>query len=279
MIRNQQPARLRALAMELKAARALSGKTTRQAAKAMGLSIASLNRSETAKRISPIRDIAGLLALYGVIGADRDRILDLAENLDAREWLETGDHARLMAPFVGFEAQAQSIAEFAPAYIPGLLQTPAYVRAIMALATTDDQGREERIATRLERQKILAKRVSPTYVAIIDEAVLRRSFGGPEVMVQQLHWLIGRAALPHITIQVIPFKHGGYKNPGAYVLYGFRSDLPIVYIENHGASGFLHTSVDIDKFQGATAALARHALGAADSVNFLKRMVADYERS
>lgn len=247
----------------------------------MGLSVASLNRSETAKRISPIRDIAGLLALYGVIGADRDRILDLAENLDAREWLETGDRLpRLIAPLVGFEAQAQSLAEFAPAYIPGLLQTPAYVRAIMALATTtDDQGREERIAARLERQKILTKRVSPTYLAIIDEAVLRRSFGGPEVMVQQLHWLIGRAALPHITIQVIPFKHGGYKNPGPYVLFGFRSEPPIVYVENHGVSGFLHTSVNIDKFQGVTATLARHALGAADTVNFLTRMVADYERS
>lgn len=280
MISNRLPARMRALAMELKVLRAQAGLNTQKAAQRIGTSTATLNRTEKAKRISHITDVAALLAVYGVTGPERRRLLDLAENLSAREWLETGDRLpRLLPALAGFEAAATTIVNFGPSFVPGLLQAPGYARALMALADTDEQGREERVAARLDRQKVLTKVISPNYVAILDEAALRRPVGGSEVMAQQIHWLIGRARQPHMTILVIPFKHGGYRNPGMFSLFEFRSDPAIVYVENDGASGFLDAPDDIDKFQRRTATLVQHALGSADTVNFLTRMAADYERS
>ncbi|MGH3859670.1 helix-turn-helix domain-containing protein [Actinokineospora sp.] len=280
MISNRLPARMRALAMELKVLRAQAGMNTQKAAARIGTSTATLNRTEKAKRISHITDIAALLAVYGVTGPERVRLLDMAENLNAREWLETGDRLPLLLPaLAGFESAANVIVHFAHSFVPGLLQTPAYARAVMALADTDDQGREERVAARLERQKVLNKVMSPRYVAILDEAIFRRPLGGAEVMAQQIHWLIGRAQQPHITILVIPFKHGGYLNPGTFSLLEFRSDPAIVYVENEGASGFLDAPDQISKFQGRTATLVKHALGSADTVNLLTRLAGDYERS
>lgn len=272
---------MRALAMELKVLRARTGLNTRDATAQIGTSTATLNRTEKAKRISHITDIAALLAIYGVTGPERARLLEMAENLDAREWLESGDRLLpwLRPALAGFESVATTITAFAPTYVPGLLQTPAYLRALMAFADTDDHGRAERVAARLERQKVLTKLVSPKYVAILDEAVLQRPIGGPEVMAQQIHWLIGRAALPHVKILVIPFKHGGYANPGTFSKLEFRSEPPIIYVENDGASGFLDSPDQVGLFQRHTASLEKKALPPTDTVNFLKCMAADYERS
>lgn len=280
MISNRQPARMRALGMELAAARARMGLNTRDAAQGIGSSPATVNRSEKAKRISPITDVAGLLALYGVAGPDRTRILDLAQNLDGPEWMETRQgFPRLISALVDFEARARSLVHFAPAIVPGLLQTPAYARALHTAAAITGAEQEALVAARLERQKVLSTPVNPTYTAILDEAALRRPYGGGEVMAQQIHWLIGRAQLPHIHIHVIPFRHGGYENPGPFLLLRFADESPMVYVEHLGVSGFIDAPADTQRFQDLTATLGRFALGPADTVNFLTRMAADYERS
>ena len=136
---------------------------------------------------------------------------------------------------------------------------------------------ESLIASRLDRQTVLDRLVSPDYVAILDEAVLRRGFGGDDVMAGQIRWLIERANMPHIGIHVIPFRHGGYHNPGYFSLFEFRDETPIVYIEQDGARGFLDPK-DTPRFQDRAARLMKTALGSADSVNFLARIAADYER-
>ncbi|SDH86859.1 Helix-turn-helix domain-containing protein [Actinokineospora alba] len=280
MITNRQPARMRALGMELAAARARMGLNTRDAAQGIGSSPATVNRSEKAKRVSPITDVAGLLALYGVTGSDRGRILELAQNLDALEWFETGDRLPWLLPFLAaFEAEARSLMEFAPAVVPGLLQTPAYVRAQHVAVGVTGADLDGMVEARLNRQKVLAKLVSPQYTAVIDEAVLRRPCGGSEVMVQQINWLIGRAKIPHINIHVIPNRHGAYPNPGMYIMMGFADAPPIAYVEHFGVAGFIDAPAGVSRFQDRTDTLMKFALGSADTVNFLTRMAADYERS
>ncbi|MBC6446951.1 helix-turn-helix domain-containing protein [Actinokineospora xionganensis] len=280
MISNRLPARMRALAMELKVLRAQSGLNTQKAAARIGTSTATLNRTEKAKRISHITDVAALLAVYGVTGPKRTWLLELAENLNAREWLETGDRLpHLLPALAGFEAEADVLVNFAHSIVPGLLQTPAYARALHASEDITGTDQEAMVAARLERQKVLMSPNGPKYVAILDEAVLRRPYGGSEVMAQQIHWLIGRARMPNLNILVIPFRHGGYPNPGMFSLFEFRSTPPIVYVETEAVSGFLDAPEEIKKFQGRAAKLVKVALGSADTVNFLTRMAADYERS
>ncbi|CRK61005.1 hypothetical protein [Alloactinosynnema sp. L-07] len=280
MISNESPARVRALAMELKAAREGANLRTRDAARMIGTSAPTLSRTETAKRFALATDVSALLAIYGVTGADRTRIMELAENLDAPHWLESGDHRpRLLPALKHFERRAIKITQFSPALVPGLLQTPAYIRALMRFANSDEQVREEWIAARLDRQAILNARLSPRYVAYLDEGMLRRPCGGSEVMTHQLQWLMGRDEQPHITVRIIPFKHGFYDSHGAFTLFEFRDDDPIVYIESADAAGFLHASESIARFRGFAGKLDRVALGSSDSVDFLARMVVDYGRS
>ncbi|WP_436496233.1 helix-turn-helix domain-containing protein [Actinokineospora sp. HUAS TT18] len=280
MIGHRKPARMRALGMELAAFRMHTGKTTIQAARGIGKSAATLNRTEKANRVSPITDVAGLLALYGITGAARERILDLARDLEARAWLETGDRLPLLLPaLAAFESQSRTLIDFAPHNLPGLLQTPAYARAIHAACGITGKTQDAMVEARLDRQKVLAKLAAPTYTAIIDEAAFRRGHGGSEVMVQQIHWLIGKAEQPGINIHVIPFRLGGYRNPGQFSTMEFRESPLIVYVEHEGASGFLDASEDTHLFRDLTANLVRFALGSTETVNFLHRMAADYERS
>ncbi|WP_436493254.1 helix-turn-helix domain-containing protein [Actinokineospora sp. HUAS TT18] len=279
MISNEQPAKVRALAMELKAARERAGLRTRDAAVKIGTSAPTLNRSEKAKRFSPIEDVSALLAIYGVTGFERMRLMELAQDLDKPHWVESEGKSHRITPSLRlFEAQATKITQFANALIPGLLQTPAYIRALMTATPFSDEGRERLVAARLERQAIFTKIVSPNYEVFLDERVLRRQVGGADVMVQQIQWLLARMEQAHISIRVIPFKHGYYLDPGAYMLMEFREDFPIVYFESAAVSGFLHKADSIHRYRGFTSTMNLMALGSADSVKFLTSMVADYER-
>ncbi|WP_157368294.1 helix-turn-helix transcriptional regulator [Alloactinosynnema sp. L-07] len=279
MISNRLPARMRALGMELAAARERTGKTTKEAAFGIGLSAPTLNRSENAKRLSPITDIAGLLALYEVTGDERKRIMELADRLDAPEWLEAGDRLpRLLRPFATFEARATSLMDVSFDYVPGLLQIEEYARAVHSTQGVTGADQDARVKARLERQKVLVARTAPRYTAVIEEAALRRTQGGSESMVRQVKWLIDRAWQPNIDIHVIPFRRWGYPNPGSFITMGFRQDPPIVFFENLAVAGFLDAPDHTQLFHNAAAKLMRFALDSADTVKFLTMLAADYER-
>jgi transcriptional regulator with XRE-family HTH domain len=274
------PARMRALASELTRLREQAGLTTRQAAIKLGTSIATLNRTENAKRIPALADVATMLAIYGVTGAERSRILTMVEEMSSSGWMETSPRfTHLLAALIDFESEATSIVNFGPSIVPGLLQTPGYARALTETGRLDKPKRDALISARMDRQKVLVKRVAPQYAAFLDEASLRRPYGGQEVMASQIRWLMDRAKLPNVEIRVIPFRHGGYRNPGYFSMLEFARAPKIVYVEHEGASGFLHQQDDISLFEHTTSGLMKVALGSTDTVNFLTKMLADYERS
>ncbi|MBC6449539.1 helix-turn-helix domain-containing protein [Actinokineospora xionganensis] len=274
------PARLRALASELTRLREQADLTTRQVAARMGASIATINRTENAKRTPSVADVATMLAIYGVTGAERTRILTMVEEVNASGWMEVSPRfTHLLKALIDFESEAISIVNFGPSIVPGLLQTPGYARAITATGRLDEPQRESLISARMDRQTVLIKLVAPKYTAFLDEAVLRRPYGGREVMASQIRWLMDRAKLPNVEIRVIPFRHGGYRNPGHFSMFGFDRVSSIVHVDSDGAMGFLDQEDDIDLFEHITSGLMKVALGSADSVNFLARILADYERS
>ncbi|MGH2667549.1 helix-turn-helix domain-containing protein [Actinokineospora sp.] len=272
------PARMRALGNELTTMRERAGLTTRQAAARLGVSIATLNRTENARRVATVAEVSAMLAIYGVIGPDRKRTMGLVEDLDAPHWLAVRFPVDRPALPI-FEDAALSIVNFAPSYVPGLLQTRGYARRVLSFGDASEDEVTVRLDQRIKRQSVLTKLAAPAYTAIIDEAVLRRSCGSPELMVEQLRWLMDMAKLPNISIHVIPFRHGLYRNPGYFSKLEFAKEPPIVYVEHEGASGFLHEQEDTDEFHGLTDMLAKLALSSADSVNFLTMTAADYERS
>ncbi|SDH89465.1 Helix-turn-helix domain-containing protein [Actinokineospora alba] len=271
------PARARALAAELKVLRERSGLTTRAAAKRLGTSIASLNRSETGRRMASVADVSALLAIYGVTGPERKRIMAMAEEAATSGWWGQS-RAALLDAFIHFEAQAESIITFSSTLVPGLVQTSDYARTVMRVGLLDEADAERRVRRRMERQKILFRPVRPTLRVFLDEAVLRRPFGGSQAMAAQIRWLIDLAKEPNCAIRVIPFRHGGYDLSACFTILEFRQLPRLVYLENKGASGFEDQPEDTEDYVEMVDQLRRIALDSPDSVDFMERIAADHDR-
>lgn len=272
--------RARALANELRNLRRLATLNTREAAERIGISSASLNRCELGTRMPPPEEVSALLVVYGVTGLARERVLELARAANPTGWWEIGNNAlpKQLPTLITFESQAARITHFQPLYVPGLLQTHSYMRAVMEACGVPDSDAEARVAARAGRQTVLTRKHRPRYVAIMDEAALRRPFGGRVVMLEQIRRILEVAAMPNVTVQVIPFERGGYPLFGSYVLLQFPKARDIVYLEHKQASGFLDEPEDTGPFQPLTDTLKAVALGPAETSDFLDAVVADYDK-
>jgi transcriptional regulator with XRE-family HTH domain len=271
--------RARALGAELKALRRKSGMNTTDAAKRISISAASLNRTELATRMPTAEEVSGLLVAYGVEGLERERVLQMARDAHPSGWWEMGGGAlpKQLPTLITFESQAIRIVHFQPLYVPGLLQTHAYMRAVMDEFGVPIADAEARVAARAGRQTVLTRRQPPRYQAIIDEAALLRTYGGRKVMADQIRRIIELAELPNITIQVIPFARGGYALYGPYVLLQFSKARDIVHLEHKQAAGFLDEPEHTAPFQSLTDTLKAAALGPAETCEFLAGIAADYD--
>jgi transcriptional regulator with XRE-family HTH domain len=271
--------RARALAAELKDLRRQAKLNTRDAAERIGISSASLNRTELATRMPTPEEVSALLVVYGVTGVARERVLEMARAASPSGWWETGGSAlpKQLPTLITFESQANRITHFQPLYVPGLLQTHSYMRAVMEAFSVPEIDAEARVAARAGRQTVLSRKNPPRYQAIIDEAALRRPFGGRKVMAAQINRIIELAALPNVTVQMLPFERGGYPLYGPYVQLQFTKARDIVHLEHKQASGFLDQPEDTLPYQALTDTLKAVALGPADTCDFLAAIAADYD--
>src|SRR5690606_15524211 len=152
--------------------------------------------------------------------------------------------------YVGLEEAASRIRTYEVQFVPGLLQTKEYARAvIMAGARPEEIAR--RVQMRLERQLILERENPPMLWAVIDEAALRRPIGGADVMRGQLRHLIEMMERPNITIQIVPFSSGGHAaEGGAFSILRFADpELPdIVYVEQLASALYLDKPEELDRY-------------------------------
>jgi hypothetical protein len=210
------------------------------------------------------RDVSDLLKLYGLDdGEERDRLLALARDANNPGWWHRfGDVLpSWFHSYLGLEAAAQLIRTYELQFIPGLLQTPEYVRAVVQLGRglIPPEEVERRVALRVGRQEVLHRAVNPVRLwAVVDESVLRRPIGGVKAMRVQLESLIEATHLPNVTLQVMPFSSGGHAaTGGAYSILRFpEQDLPdIVYIEHLTSALYLDKLEDLDQYTATMEAL------------------------
>lgn len=118
-------------------------------------------------------------------------------------------------------------------YVPGLLQTEEYARAVLrtrVMAT--DEEISDLVAARMERQEILVRDKPAMLWVIVDESVLRRPVGGRRVMREQLTRLAGMSQLPNVVLQVVPISVGAYEGlRGPFVIADFNGQPGAVYLE------------------------------------------------
>lgn len=244
------------LGAQLRRLREASGVTREGAGWEIRASESKISRMELGRVGFKERDVADLLTLYGVTEPDeREALLKLARDANSPGWWHRyGDVLpSWFQSYLGLEAAAALIRSYEVQFVPGLLQTPEYARAVVLLG----HGRaapaeiERRVALRMQRQRLLRREDPPLLWAVVDEAALRRPIGGPQVMRGQVAALIEATRSPHIRLQVIPFAAGGHAAAGgAFTILRFGDqDLPdIVYIEQLTSALYLDKRDDLDYY-------------------------------
>lgn len=234
----------RRLGMKLRDLREQAGKNQGEAGQVIEMTPQGLSRIELGRGGIKQRDLKALLDFYGVKPDDPERadLEEMARNGRKRGWwsvynsvIDSG-----YATFVGFEDAATEVSEYAALVMPGLLQTESYARAVITAARPDlpVDTIERRVKLRMERQDRLTDGLR--FWAVLDEAVIRRVAGGPDVMREELQHLVELSRLQTVTIQVVPYGAGAY--PGmvsAFTLLSFDGDPDVVYIEGHSGDQFL----------------------------------------
>jgi transcriptional regulator with XRE-family HTH domain len=268
----------RHLAARLRRLREQNGRTLTEVAANFGWSDAKLSRIETG--ITGVRegDLAKLLTLYRVPEAQRRQYTTLATQARQRaRWDKTfGDSlSDAYASFIAYEAEATSILGFEPQVFPGILQTAEYASAVMRrsvlLEGPDAVG--QGVSARLARQAVLVREPPPQLSVVIDEAVIRREVGGPDVMRRQLLRLLEASERPNTTIQVLPFSagaHPGVAGSFEILAFGDESVSPVVYCEDLTGGVIRDSPTDLRNYHRAFEVLRSTALGPEETNTMLQ---------
>ncbi|MFF7736107.1 Scr1 family TA system antitoxin-like transcriptional regulator [Streptomyces sp. NPDC007984] len=178
------------------------------------------------------------------------------------------------------EGRAVAIREFASMLIPGLLQTPAYTRAVCRAyqPTAPDEEIEKRVAARMERTRILDDPTKPLLWAVIDESALRRVTGGAEVMAEALRHISGMARRSRSIVQVLPFDAGAHPAmQGCVKLMDFDDAPPLAYLEGVGTGRLDDDPATVAEYRFYYEFLAASALSPEKSLALLEAMTQDYD--
>jgi transcriptional regulator with XRE-family HTH domain len=229
--------------------------TTEQAADAIRASHSKISRIEHGRVSFKERDITDLLTLYGVTSpTERLGLLTLAKEANMPGWWAGYSDIlpHWLEPYFGLEAAATFIRAYELQFVPGLLQTPDYARAVIRLgnAVSEDEI-ARRTEARIGRRAVLDRDDPPRKWAVIDEAALRRPIGGKAVMREQVKHLIEMAEHPAVTLQVLPFGAGGHRALGGpfTILRFAEPDLrDVVYIEQLTSALYLDKATEVDSY-------------------------------
>jgi transcriptional regulator with XRE-family HTH domain len=239
-----------------------------------------ISRLELGRVGFKLRDVEDLLALYGVEeGESRDVLLALAEQANAPGWWHKyGDVLpEWFQVYVGLEEAAKLIRTYEVQFVPGLLQTEEYVRAIATRhLSVGAEEVERRVALRMTRQQVLTRPSPPRLWAVIDEAALRRNVGGRDVMRGQLERLIEASKLPNVTLQVLPFSVGSHSaEAGAFTILRFPdSDMPdIAYLEQLTSAIYLDKPDEVEQYLEAMERLCIESEKPENTVELLSRIL------
>ena len=251
--------------------------TTEQAAGAIRGSHSKISRMEHGRVGFKDRDIADLLTLYGVTsGEERDVLLKLAREANTPGWWQGYSDIlpHWVEPYFGLEAAASIIRIYELQFVPGLLQTADYARAIIRLgnaSTEEDVTR--RAEARIARQEILTRENPPRLWAVMDDGALRRSIGGKAVMREQIRHLARMCEHPAVTLQILPFQVGAHPAMGGQftILRFSEPDLrDVVYIEQLTSALYLDKAAEVDSYLEVMEQLCLQAEPAGKTPQLLK---------
>ena len=269
------------LGTQLRRLREAKGVSREDAGYLIRASESKISRMELGRVSFKERDIADLLSLYGITHHDeRAALLALARQANTPGWWQRyGDILpSWFQTYLGLEEAATLIRTYEVQFVPGLLQTEDYARAVITHGNpgAPTEEIERRVSLRMKRQQLLARSDAPQLWAVVDEAALRRTMGSPAVMAAQLERLIKASEVPSITLQVLPFHVGAHAaEAGAFTILRFpEPDLPdVVYTEQLTGALYLDKRDDVDAYMAAVDRLSVESAPPRTTTEILSRIL------
>jgi hypothetical protein len=269
------------LGMHLRGLREAAGISREDAGESIRASGAKISRLELGRVGCKLRDLNDLLTYYGVSDEqERQAFLALAQQGSSSGWWHRyGDVLpSWFEVYVGLEQAASIIRTFQVQFVPGLLQTEAYARAVIRLSTPTIEADEieRRVGSQMARQEFIGQPDAPSLWAVIDEAALRRPPGDPALMRGQLQNLIDMAHRRNITIQLVPFELGGHvAGGGPFTILRFpEPDLPdVVYLEQLNSAIYLEKRQDVDGYRVVMDRVCTRALSPAQTLETIDKIM------
>lgn len=278
------------LGSELRQLRQAAGLNGRQVVRKLLWSSSKLTRLETGDNASV--EPSDVIALCEIYGASKEKRAVLqgyaAVTKTRRDWWQSPTYRPVIRPgfkaFLGLEATASALQNYESEFVPGLLQTEAYVRVIHERAHQRMSAEEvdSLVAVRMNRQEVLRRECSPLKLtAIINEAVLRRTVGGSKLMRDQLSHIVDVATeLPNVRVQVMPFSYGAHSGMnGPFFVLKFPDGATmrsLVYLENMADAWVGRREEDIERYKEAFTDLQALAPGPQESLSLIKRAIKEH---
>lgn len=270
----------------LRRLREASNITTEEAAKVIRASRSKISRLEMGRVGFKDREITDLLRLYGVTDEiERHQFRELAHKANNPGWWH--DYSDILPnwfeAYIGLEMAAAEMWIYEVQSVPELLQTQDYSRAV----TPWDHGAmsskeiDRRIHLRTIRQdKFLGRSNPPSLRVVLDEALIQRQIGGPEVMRDQLKHLVEIAKRPNITVQVLPLETNTDSAEGSFKILQFGDfDLPdIVYVEQLTSALYIDKPQEISVYRRVMERLRARAYSPNHTIMFLQKLIAARDR-
>jgi len=239
------------LGAQLRRLRESRGITAQAAARAIRGSESKISRMELGRNAIREIDVLDLLTFYGVDAAEREQLLNLAEQASRPGWWHRFNDILpdWFQAYVGMEEAATSIRIYEPQFIPGLLQTPRYTAAVLTMCDIPISEAERHVILRKERQRRFTDGRVKLW-AIIEETALRRPIGSKEILLDQLQYLLSLTDRANLTLQIIPFGRGGHAVPSGFTILRFgEADLQdVAYLEHLTSALYFDKKSDVDRY-------------------------------
>jgi transcriptional regulator with XRE-family HTH domain len=275
--------RNRRLAAELRRLRESGGLTGDDVAERLGWSASKISRLENARQAPRFADVRRLLDLYGVDGAHREQLLQLARDAVRRGWWEAFSDAlpEQYASYIGLEIEAEEIWQWETQVVPGLLQTEAYAQSVEQRSHSTEvippSRVDARVEARMARQSVLTREPPLRLSVVLDEALLLRRHGEPAVMAEQLRHLQQLSELPNLSLQVLPLDGPHPIATGSFTLLQFPlvggiKFHDVVYIEHLNGCSYLEEETETYRYRLSFERLSAEALGPAESRERIARI-------
>ena len=256
-------ARRMILGSQLRRLREEAGITRQQAGYNIRGSESKISRLELGRVGFKERDVSDLLTMYGVDDlTERQTYLDLVKaSNEPGWWRRFGDTMpNWLTDLVGLEEAASRIQIWEPVYVSGLLQIEPYARAVFSNGRPEmgNERVDQLVALRMRRQKMFSRPDAPRVWMVLDESVLHRPIGGLKVLKSQIEYLLEMTAMPHVSVQILPYERSGLSAEHAFSLLRFgEPELPnIAYVEYLTGSHYIEKREEIERYSRALDMLA-----------------------